>query len=162
MNQSILLILTLLLVLVISSFYSIHGFKENYTPYPLGTDSMVLTPDQSYPNVQTDVLLDGSFPMTGRKGVSHDQGSQIWWHYPIFEVGSYAQVTNNLKFSNNPDTGRCMPADVCGTLYKEYQTQSNYVYPLPPVKPECGSRINYYTSTTSFLHLRAYTTNILY
>ena len=55
-----------------------------------------------------------------------------------------------------------MPAEVCGALYKEDQILSNYVYPLPPVKSECGSRINYYYTPTTFNSFRADTNNILY
>jgi hypothetical protein len=154
----------LLVMVVLPRIHPMPVWVETYTNYNddlLGANDLV-THDETYPKVQNDVLLQDSFPITGRNGVSHDEASKIWWHYPIFEVGSYAQVTNNLKYSNNPDTGRCMPADVCGTLYKEYQTQSNYVTPLPPVKPECGTRINYYTTPTNFLPFRADTTNILY
>jgi len=163
MNQNLLLGLIVTLAIGIPVFFKMQQNKiESYmnlgsTPVPTNNYK------QPYLFPQTDVLLEDSFPLTGRGGVSNDQGSKIWWHYPIFEVGSYDQITNNLKFSNNPDTGRCMPADVCGTLYKEYQTQSNYVFPQPPVKPECGTRINYYyTSIASFLPFRADTANILY
>jgi hypothetical protein len=166
MNQNLLFSLILILAIGIPVFFNSlqkmnQPIMENYTN--LGTSPVPRNNyKQKYLFPQTDVLLEDSFPLTGRGGVSNDQGSKIWWHYPIFEVGSYDQITNNLKFSNNPDTGRCMPADVCGTLYKEYQTQSNYVFPQPPVKPECGSRINYYYTPTSFLTYRADTANILY
>ena len=166
MNQNVLLSLIVVLAVGIPVFFTSlqkinPSMMENYTN--LGT-SPVPTHNYKQPKLfpKNDALLEDSYPLTGRNGVSNDQGSKIWWHYPIFEVGSYDQITNNLKFSNNPDTGRCMPADVCGTLYKEYQTQSNYVFPQPPVKPECGSRINYYYTPTNFFPFRAKTANILY
>jgi len=167
MNQNVLLGLIVILAVGIPFCLSSlqktnYSMIENYTN--LGT-SPVPSHNYKQPKLfpKNDVLLQDSFPLTGRNGVSNDQGSKIWWHYPIFEVGSYDQITNNLKFSNNPDTGRCMPADVCGTLYKEYQTQNNYVFSQPPVKPKCGTRVNYsYTPTASFLPYRAKTANILY
>ena len=167
MNQNLLLALILFLAVGIPFFYNVNGRSESYTTETytnLGTTALTHqeVSGGKYPFSQTDVLLQDSFPITGRSGVSGDQGSKIWWHYPIFQVGSYAQLTNNLKFSNNPDTGRCMPADVCGALYKEYQTQSNYVFPLPPVTPECGVRINYAHTDSNFFPFRADTTNILY
>lgn len=164
MNQNLLLILILILSVGLPLLYKMNlSSWEGYTNLgtsPVPTNNYLQK--ETYPFSKTDVLLQDSYPLTGENGVSIDQGSKIWWHYPIFEVGSYDQITNNLKFSNNPDTGRCMPADVCGALYKEYQTQSNYVFPLPPVNPECGSRINYYHTPSSFLSYRADTTNILY
>lgn len=97
--------------------------------------------------ISDDILLACSYPTTGRNTVSNENARDMWWHYPIFEVGSYDQITNNLKYQNNPDVGRCTPANFCGALYKEYQTQTNYTYPLPPVgnKPiENSTRVNYY------------------
>jgi hypothetical protein len=165
MNKTILLLLILILAVAFPILFRMNMTYENYTNLgssPVNNEQKKDFNNGKYDFSKTDVLLQDSYPITGRKGVSEDQGSKIWWHYPIFEVGSYDQITNNIKFSNNPDTGRCMPADVCGTLYKEYQTQSNYVFPLPPVKPECGSRVNYYYTPTSFLPYRADTANILY
>lgn len=160
MNQNLLLALILIIAVGIPLFY--NAKTESYTNLGRTNIKDNEISEGKYPFSQTNVLLQDSFPITGRNGVSNDQGSGIWWHYPIFEVGSYAQLTNNLKFSNNPDTGRCMPADVCGALYKEYQTQSNYVFPLPPVKPECGARINYAHTDSNFFPFRADTANILY
>ena len=162
MNQRILLLLILLISVALPMFFHLRhssscSLYEKYTN--LGGEQHH---KKQYPFSQTDVLLQESYPITGRSGVSNDQGSKIWWHYPIFEVGSYDQITNNIRFSNNPDTGRCMPADVCGTLYKEKQLKHNYVHPLPAVKPECGSRVNYYYTPSSLLSYRADTSNILY
>ena len=165
MSKTILLVLILILAVVFPIFFKIVGITNNYENYTnLGSSPINNDPKLKmiHPLSSTNVLLQDSYPITGHNGVSNDQGSKIWWHYPIFEVGSYDQITNNIKFSNNPDTGRCMPADICGSLYKEYQTQSNYVFPLPPVKPECGSRVNYYHAPASFLTYRADTSNILY
>jgi hypothetical protein len=86
----------------------------------------------------------------------------MWWHYPIFEVGSYKQITNNLRYPNNPDTGRCMPAELCGTLYKEKQLKSNYIEPLPPVDPRSGTRVGYFTTNINMLPFRTDEPNILY
>jgi hypothetical protein len=166
MNKSILLLFILTLALAFPFFLKIKQNVENYTN--LGSSifpNYQLNPShKSKTFSSTDVLLQDSFPITGRSGVSNDQGSTIWWHYPIFEVGSYDQITNNIRFSKNPDTGNCMPADICGTLYKDFQMQSNYVFSLPPVKPECTShsRINYYYTNTNMLPYKAETANILY
>jgi hypothetical protein len=116
-----------------------------------------------YPKSETDVLVQDSYPITGINGVSKEQASTMWWHYPIFEVGSYKQITNNLKYPNNPDTGRCMPADTCFALYKDFQVESNYIEPLPPVNTTCtGARVGYFLTDTNMLPFRTEDANVLF
>lgn len=133
----------------------LQSFTEGFQPD-------VLAINQKYPQVQDDVLLEGDYPLTGRKGVSNNNAYNIWWHYPIFKVGSYAQITNNIKYPNNPDNGQCMPAEFCGALYKEKPNMpSNYIEPLGPV-PDCpGARVNYYTTQPNLLPFKN-PGNILY
>jgi hypothetical protein len=108
------------------------------------------------------VLVQDTYPITGKNGVSNDGSNEIWWHYPIFEVGSYDQITNNIRYSNNPDTGKCMPANFCGALYKEKQLKSNYIKPLLPIDPTSGTRIGYFTTDINMLPFRTDVPNILY
>lgn len=95
-------------------------------------------------------LLSSIFPVKKDLALKSDKDeSQIWWHYPTFRVGSYAQITNNLKYMNNPDIARCTPDDFCGVFYhKRIQPNSNYVYPLPPVplSNPTQTRVNYFTT----------------
>lgn len=116
-----------------------------------------------YPSSEDGRLLSDSFPSTNNKNVSSYQEQMMWWHYPVFKVGSYEQITNNLKYPNNPDVGQCMPADFCGTLYKEYQPQLNEAQVLPPVTRSCnGTRVNYFNTAPNMLTFKNLTTNILY
>jgi hypothetical protein len=127
-----------------------------------GFQSDVLATNHKFPQEVDGVLLKGDYPLTGRNVVSNNSASTIWWHYPIFKVGSYAQITNNLKYPNNPDDGQCMPAEFCGSLYRESPGMpSNYVEPLGPV-PDCpGARVNYYTTQPNLLPFKN-PGNILY
>ena len=109
-----------------------------------------------------DLLLEDSYPLTGKKGISNNNAYNIWWHYPIFKVGSYDQITNNIRYPNNPDEGTCMPASMCGALYKEKQLKSNYVKPLPPVDPNSGTRVGYFATDINLLPYRNDMPNILY
>lgn len=115
-----------------------------------------------YPFSETDVLVEDTYPLTGRKGISNNGANKIWWHYPIFELGSYDQITNNIKYPNNPDEGTCMPASMCGALYKEKFIKSNYVTPLPPINPDCGTRVGYFNTDVNLLPFRTDVPNILY
>jgi hypothetical protein len=145
-----------------SHFYLQENFS-NLGSSPFNSNTFMKKENEKYPFSSSDILLKDSYPLTGRKCIGNNSAYQIWWHYPTFQEGSYDQITNNIRYNNNPDIGNCMPADFCGSLYKEYQTKGNYVYPLPPVKQEdCGTRVNYYYTEPNMLPYRASTANILY
>ena len=137
---------------------------ENYQNYDINsaTPTGLGGYQGKYPFSETDVLLEDSYPLTGRKGISNNGAADIWWHYPIFELGSYDQITNNIRYSNNPDEGTCMPASICGALYKEKQLKTNYIKPLPPINPECGTRVGYFDTNINLLPFRTDMQNILY
>ena len=136
MNKYVVTVLLLFMMSVL--FYSASN-KENY-------DNLGGGP---YPVSMNNVLLEDVYPINSKSGVSKNSGHDVWWHYPIFELGSYQQITNNLKYPNNPDDGKCTPAEFCGALYKEHQDKSNISKVLPPVENTNGVRINYYTYTPS-------------
>lgn len=121
-NKTIILLSILLTAILASSLIIKEGYSNNNLELIPGT----------YPETVKLPLLTDSFPWTGRKTVSNNNVSDIWWHYPTFRVGSFSQITNNLKYPNNPDVGQCRRAEFCGALYKEKQLQSNISKPLPP------------------------------
>ncbi len=146
-----LMFVAVMLIVIYSAYTRVEGFG------PLGDI------EGDYPEALDNVLVQDSYPITGKNGVSTETSNTMWYHYPIFEVGSYKQITNNLKYPNNPDTGRCMPADVCGALYKEFQTESNYIKPLPPVNTDCdGARVGYFLSDINMLPFRNDEANVMY
>lgn len=153
----ILLFISLIIITFIPLYFSNSnnnnniGIKENYTNLGVG----------NYPTSENDVLLQDSFPITGKNGVSTNSSSTNWWHYPKLPLSSYKQITNNLKYYNNPDNGSSTPPEFSGALYKEYQIKKNLNDTLPPVEQTCGSRINYYNSPVNLLTYRN-TTSILY
>lgn len=170
MNKIILLLSILLLGLSFPFFWKMTNshfhLLENFSTLgssPVNTNTFIEKENAKYPFLSSDILLKDSYPLTGRKCIGNDSAHNIWWHYPTFKEGSYDQITNNIRYNNNPDTGNCMPADFCGSLYKEHQTKGNYVYPLPPVKPNgCGSRVNYYYTQPNMITYQSDTANILY
>jgi hypothetical protein len=149
------LILILLLVLILGCLRFKH-LHEGYSNYNLAGA------EGAYPSSQTSVLVQDSYPPIGVNQISNDGAADIWWHYPSFSVGSYKQITNNIRYSNNPDVGRCTPASMCGALYHDKQLKSNYIEPLPPVNPNCGTRVGYFSTSGSFLPYRTDMQNILY
>jgi hypothetical protein len=100
-------------------------------------------------NASQELLLQNSYTPTGNKEISKNDAYNIWWHYPVFEVGSYAQITNNMKYPINPDDGTCMPASMCQTLYKNKKT-SNHAHILLPVQENINAvRVNYYNASNT-------------
>lgn len=159
MNQIVFLLLLIILALGLPLVFNFSNIYEGYSNYSL---------DQAtgkFPDAQTQVLVQNTYPPIGKNQISDDNASDIWWHYPTFELGSYAQITNNIRYPDNPDIGRCTPASMCGALYHDKNTGNNYVKPLPPVNPDCGTRVGYFTTDEQVITSLPYRTdlqNILY
>ena len=141
-------------------YFSLEGFDNYKSLENISINNISIT--NKYPLTENNALVQGSYKISGKNGVSRDQGSKIWWHYPIFKVGSYAQITNNMRYPNNPDEGTCMPASMCGALYKERHLNTNYVSQLPPINPNCGTRVGYFSTTANLLPFRTNIPNVLY
>jgi len=163
MNKYILLIILLVIIFLLFFYYLFKNsldilHKKNIQQESYANLSLSLG---KYPNSENDVFVQDTYPITGINGVSNKEASDVWWYRYIPLVGSYEQITNNLRYRNNPDDGSCSRSEFCGTLYKDYQKSSNIAHVLPPVKPTCGSRINYYNTPINFLTYRN-VGNILY
>jgi hypothetical protein len=130
---------------------------EPFTNYSLGTTY------GDYPTSETNLLVQDSFPITGINSVSKAGASDIWSRYPISEVGSYAQITNNFRYPSNPDIGKCVPAIFCGALYKDRKNISNIATVLSPVDVNLyGARVNFYNTKDNLLTFRTNEANVLY
>ena len=159
MNDKILLILILILSVGLPLFFNISESMKTHEGYSnLTLESSI----GEIPASEEEVLVQDTYPITGRDGISNNGANDIWWHYPIFQVGSYKQITNNIRYPDNPDEGTCMPASMCGALYKDKKVGSNTVTPLPPVNPMCGTRIGYFATNKNLLPFKSNFQNILY
>jgi hypothetical protein len=156
MNQIVFLFLILVLAIGLPLFFKLNNSIEGYNNYSLARAM------GDFPDAQTKVLVQDTYPPIGKNEISNETAADIWWHYPTFKVGSYDQITNNIRYPNNPDEGTCMPASMCGALYHEKKTGSNYIEQLPPVNPTSGTRIGYFTTDENLLPFRTDTPNILY
>jgi hypothetical protein len=155
MNKYLLLFIILLLAISLPIIF--HKFlyvkKEGFNTSPLALGK--------FPNTEDDVLVQDTYPITGINGVSNKESSDLWWYQYKPLVGSYEQITNNLRYRNNPDDGLCSRSEFCGALYKDYQKKSNIAQVLPPVKDGCAARVGYYNTPINFFPYRNYG-NILY
>ena len=150
------MILTLILVLglyLAPCIRQIEGFNSKL----LGTTEGI------YP-VSVDKPILDDYPLIGKNETSNNNYSDIWSNYPVYEIGSFEQTTNNLRYINNPDNGQCIRADFCGALYNNKKDdKSNIIVPLPPAEEGEGARVGYFRSDPNELYFSIPTNeNILY
>jgi len=153
MNQIMLLFLILILAVGLPLFFK---NSEGYSNYTL--DGAM----GNYPAAQNDILVQDTYPAIGKNELSNNTANDIWKEYPIFELGSYKQITNNIRYPDNPDEGTCTPASMCGALYKNKHLKSNYVEQLPQLNPDCGTRVGYFDTDINLMPFRTNMQNILY
>ena len=153
LGNIIIILLVILIISVLFAFSKKEGFSGLYDLSMAG----------SYPKMVDEAILD-DYPKIGKNQTSKDDYSEIWWHFPIFSVGSYEQITNNLRYRYNPDNGTCVRADFCGAVYHDKKnTKTNIVKPLPPAEEGPGARVGYYRSEPNELYFSIPTNeNILY
>jgi hypothetical protein len=159
MNQIVFLFLILVLAVGMPLFlnnYKSFKISEGYSNYTL--DGAM----GKFPESQTDVLLQDTYEAIGKNELSDESAYEMWWRYPTFKLGSYKQITNNIRYPNNPDEARCTPANMCYALYNNKNLGSNYIKPLPPVNPICGTRVGYFDTEKNLLPFRTDEPNVLY
>ena len=147
----IFLLIIIVLGLYLAPIIKMDGFKSQdlATPgkYPVSVDKPILN----------------DFPLIGKNEVSNNSASTIWWHYPVFSLPSFKQVTNNLRYVKNPDEGTCSRAEFCGALYHSIKNKPNEIYPLPPAEESSGARVGYFRTEPNKLYYSIPTNeNILY
>jgi hypothetical protein len=159
MNKLVFLLLLIILGLSLPLIFNFSNILEGYSNYTLDQSS------GSFPDSQTKVLVQDTYPPIGKNQMSNNTANDIWMDYPVFQLGSYDQTTNNIRYPDNPDEGTCMPASMCGALYYNKKTGDNNVKQLPPVNPDCGTRVGYFTTdeqVITSLPFRTDMQNILY
>lgn len=155
-------IIFLIVILAASLFlapfiYNITQISEGFSAiYDISTPGI-------FPKSVNQAILD-DYPLIGKNTTSNNNYNEIWWRYPTFSLGSYEQITNNLKYHYNPDQGTCVRADFCGALYNDNKnTKTNVITPLPPAEEGSGARVGYFRSEPNELYFSIPTNqNILY
>ena len=116
-------------------------------------------------NEKGGLLGEGTFyAATGDIHTGNEGAADMWWKAPVFQVGDYRQLTNNIQFPKSTDEGRCTPAEFCDTLYKDRSPSvSNISTVAPPVDEYKGDNRNgYFVTSTEPIKTFTNTENILY
>lgn len=146
-------LLFLMIILILGLFLA--PFAKNLEGFTLNSPGI-------FPVSVTKAILN-DYPQIGSNVVSKDNYSDIWDNYPVFSVGSYEQITNNLRYYKNPDNGTCRNADFCGAFYRDKKNASNIIKPLPEAEEGEGARVGYYRTEPNKLYYSIPTNeNILY
>ena len=130
----------LLFILIIGLYLApmqemLEGFKGNKR-----YKSDVLSVPGDFPrSVDKPILED--YPLIGGNQVSTKNTSDIWQDYPVFGVGSFDQITNNIRYNRNPDDGKCSRAEFCGALYRDAKHKTNEIVALPAAEEGSGARV---------------------
>jgi len=139
MNQTILLLL--LLIILAIGIPLVFNFSEGFSNYQT-SQSM-----GDYPDTQTQVLVQDTYPPIGKNEISDNTSNDIWQNNPTVSLGSYDQITNNIRYPQNPDIGECTPASMCNALYNNKYLGSNTIMPLPSVSESNNeTRVGYFTT----------------
>jgi hypothetical protein len=148
-----------LIVLLVVSLY----FKGFQVPFIEGFSGLYdLSVPGIFPKSVDQAILD-DYPKIGKNETSNKNYSDIWWKYPTFTMGSYKQITNNLRYYDNPDEGTCIRADFCNAVYYNSKNKSNIISQLPPAQEGSGARVGYFRSKPNELYFSIPTNeNILY
>lgn len=155
-------VINIAIVLVLCSIikYLFIFFMLKDTPKGLEGFRQMLMPND-YPDSQTFPLLKGVVPLTNATVISNNNADFVGLHNAPTELSSFAQITNNVRYNNNPDNGSCTPAQFCGSFYKDYQNKVNTAVPLSPVPYGSGARVNFFRNKNNLLQFN-YKENVLY
>jgi len=98
-------------------------------------------------------LLKGQFPIS-KNPVSTKQYSKEWQLYPVFSIPSFKQMTNNLRYFNNPSIAHESPEDFLDTFYGSKSAKSNIISygDVNPILTYHEPRVGYWNTKVDVMY----------
>lgn len=98
-------------------------------------------------------LLKGVFPISDNP-VSSQQYSKEWHLYPVFSIPNFKQMTNNLRYFNNPNISHESPEDFLDTFYGSKSAKSNIVSygDVNPIITSNKPRVGYWNTNVDVMY----------
>ena len=117
---------------LLGMYYVFCGYTEGFITKLSGSEFIM---------ENTDVLLEDEYTVKGNAGLSENKYSDNSKKRSVSRVGSFEQVTNNVREWSTPDNGNCSTADFCDTLYVSKIVEEKSVVPQPN---DASTRVNYF------------------
>jgi hypothetical protein len=135
--------LCIILAIVVTCFGLHMCYKNKNNDWQEG---FALSPG-SFPDASTYPILYKDYPVKTPGGVSDMSSTDLWTYYPVFDNG-YGQYTNNVRYWQTPNNGKCTPPELCGGLYNNKPIKSLNIVPVPkPISLNSEvRRVNFYGS----------------
>ena len=137
-----------LYVVILAVAFMCFGLHMCYQTKNSGKEGFAarLSPGE-FPDASTYPILYKDYPVKPPGGVSNLSSSDLWTYYPVFD-NSYAQYTNNVRYWETPNNGKCTRSEMCGTLYNNKPVKDMRIVPTPkPISMNSDvRRVNFYGS----------------
>lgn len=139
-----------LYVVILAVAFMCFGLQMCYQRANRGKEGFKarLSPGE-FPDASTYPILYKDYPVkpNGGGGVSDMSSTDLWTYYPVFD-NSYAQYTNNVRYWETPNNGKCTRSEMCGTLYNNKSVKDMHIVPVPkPISMNSDvRRVNFYGS----------------
>jgi len=127
----------------------VHNNKVDLTASPHQYSSpSSLDESGAFPGAVTTVLLADTYPTTTRNESGNSDYKDVYTQYPQFSVRNTQNITNNIRYPQNPEIGKAIPAEFNNTFYKTKSQGNNYADMLPPAPLVSANsvRVNYFTT----------------
>jgi hypothetical protein len=161
MNTKLKIGLGLLGVIILCLFIGPLRFTEGFKSLRYKSED-IRTPGE-YPLTVDKPPLYDTYELKGSNIITSNGSAHNWKEYPVFALGSFKQITNNLRFRKSPDDGTASTGDFSDAIYNTKTVKTNIIEPLPPVDENDGARVGYYRSEPNHLFYSIPTNeNILY
>ena len=127
MNTKLKIGLGLLGVIILCLFIGPLRFIEGFKSLRYKSED-IRTPGE-YPLTVDKPPLYDTYELKGSNIITSNGSAHNWKEYPVFALGSFKQITNNLRFRKSPDDGTASTGDFSDAIYNTKTVKTNIIEP---------------------------------